>query len=131
ERFCVRNSGATVVVEGVGEHGCEYMTVGRAVILGEVGKNFAAGMSGGIAYIYEPANRHFEQEYNSELVLLESIEDPEEKNSVYNLLNEHYQYTKSPLAYRIIQNWKKESTRFIKVIPQNYKQILESQNLVV
>ncbi|WP_453991718.1 glutamate synthase large subunit [Bacillus nitroreducens] len=131
ERFCVRNSGATVVVEGVGEHSCEYMTGGRAVILGEVGKNFAAGMSGGIAYIYEPANRHFEQEYNSELVLLESIEDLEEKNSVYNLLNEHYQYTKSPLAYRIIQNWKKESTRFIKVIPQNYKQILESQNLVV
>lgn len=131
ERFCVRNSGATVVVEGVGEHGCEYMTGGSAVILGEVGKNFAAGMSGGIAYIYEPANKQFEHEYNSELVLLEAIDDLEEKNNVYKLLKEHYEYTNSPIAYRIIQNWKKEAGRFIKVIPQNYKRILESENLVV
>jgi len=131
ERFCVRNSGATVVVEGVGEHGCEYMTGGRALILGEVGKNFAAGMSGGIAYIYEPANQRFQHEYNPELVLLESIEDLEEKNMVYSLLKEHYEYTNSPLAYRLIQNWKKEAAQFIKVIPRNYKLILETQNLVV
>lgn len=128
ERFCVRNSGANVVVEGTGDHGCEYMTGGRAVILGEVGKNFAAGMSGGIAYVYAPANEHFHETYNDELVLLESIADQKELDFVNSLIKEHYQHTKSRVAERIIQNWENESSNFIRVIPRGYKQILEKEN---
>lgn len=127
ERFCVRNSGAHVVVEGVGDHGCEYMTGGRVVILGEVGKNFAAGMSGGIAYVYSPANEHFTEIYNDELVLLEEIHNLQELNFVNALIKEHYQQTKSPIAQRILQNWEFEAQKFIRVIPHKYKQILEQE----
>ncbi|MBB5150164.1 glutamate synthase large subunit [Ureibacillus thermosphaericus] len=129
ERFCVRNSGALVVVEGTGDHGCEYMTGGRVVILGEVGKNFAAGMSGGIAYVYSPANKYFYENYNDELVLLETIESEKEIQFVLSLIKEHVQETNSLVAKRIIQNWKKEVSNFIRVIPHKYKQILDEQEL--
>lgn len=127
ERFCVRNSGAHVVIEGTGDHGCEYMTGGRVVILGEVGKNFAAGMSGGIAYVYSPANTHFSESYNDEMVLLEEINSLEEMNFVYLLIQEHYQQTKSPVAKRILHNWELEAEKFIRVIPKKYKEILENE----
>lgn len=127
ERFCVRNSGAHVVVEGTGDHGCEYMTGGRVVILGEVGKNFAAGMSGGIAYIYSPANEHFTEVYNDELVMLEEINDQQELSFVNALIKEHYQQTKSTVAKRILQNWEFEAANFIRVIPYKYKEILEKE----
>lgn len=127
ERFCVRNSGAHVVVEGTGDHGCEYMTGGRVVILGEVGKNFAAGMSGGIAYVYSPVNKHFHDTYNDELVLLESIDDIQELDFVNSLIKEHYQHTKSKIAEQIIQNWENEASNFFRVIPRGYKEILEKE----
>lgn len=127
ERFCVRNSGAHVVVEGTGDHGCEYMTGGRVVILGEVGKNFAAGMSGGIAYVYTPLNNHFSETYNDELVLLEEIMSQQELDFVNALIKEHYQHTKSKVAKQILQNWEFEAEKFIRVIPTQYKQILEKE----
>lgn len=127
ERFCVRNSGAHVVVEGTGDHGCEYMTGGRVVVLGEVGKNFAAGMSGGIAYVYSPANNHFTETYNDEFVLLEDMKDQQELSFVKALIKEHYQQTNSAVAKRILQNWELEAANFIRVIPYKYKEILEKE----
>lgn len=129
ERFCVRNSGAHVVVEGVGDHGCEYMTGGRVVILGEVGKNFAAGMSGGIAYVYAPANGHFVENYNDEFVLIERIENKKELDFVNALIKEHYQHTKSSVAKRILQKWELEAGNFLRIIPYKYKQILENEEM--
>ncbi|SFE83528.1 glutamate synthase large subunit [Alteribacillus iranensis] len=128
ERFGVRNSGAHLVVEGAGDHGCEYMTGGRAVILGEVGKNFAAGMSGGIAYIYKPLNKYFEEECNQELVILETLTDQDERDAVYSLIKEHLRYTDSPLAQHLIEEWPRKVEQFIRVIPREYKRILESEH---
>ena len=126
ERFCVRNSGALAVVEGVGDHGCEYMTGGRAVILGPTGRNFAAGMSGGIAYIWDP-NDEFSPMCNTELVELERISDPTEAEEVRRLIANHARYTGSPVAENILSDWTVNSVRFIKVMPTDYKRVLQSR----
>ncbi|MCY4254423.1 MAG: glutamate synthase large subunit [Flavobacteriaceae bacterium] len=124
ERFCVRNSGAHAVVEGVGDHGCEYMTGGIAVILGKYGRNFAAGMSGGIAYIYDE-NRHFNtRNFNLEMVELEKLNSADYEN-LHELISNHVLYTNSHLGQRIIENWKDSKDRFIKVMPTDYKKALE------
>jgi len=123
ERFCVRNSGANAVVEGIGDHGCEYMTGGRAVILGEVGRNFGAGMSGGIAYVYNPKNS-FESKCNLDGLNLDPVDRSEDINELKDLIERHYNATLSGLAQRILENWEKELPRFIKVMPEEYRQAL-------
>ncbi len=124
ERFCVRNSGAKAVVEGIGDHGCEYMTGGVAVVLGEFGRNFAAGMSGGIAYLYSEDGTFDEKKFNLEMV---ELEDPQQSDieSLQVLLQNHLDYTKSPKAKAILENWSKSSKNFIKVMPTDYKRALE------
>lgn len=124
ERFAIRNSGATAVVEGVGDHGCEYMTGGTVVILGKTGRNFAAGMSGGVAYIYDE-NNSFSNLCNTELVLLEKLEDPTEKLLVQKHIYRHQYYTCSKVADELLANWSECSQKFIKVIPKRYKIITE------
>jgi len=127
ERFCIRNSGLCAVVEGVGDHGCEYMTGGRVVVLGKTGINFAAGMSGGIAYIYD-TDGNFKNKYNTEMVQLENI-NKEDAGMIYNLIYNHYRFTKSVLARNILDNFKNMTTDFIKVMPVEYKRILEGQDI--
>ena len=124
ERFCVRNSGAKAVVEGIGDHGCEYMTGGVAVILGEVGRNFGAGMSGGIAYIYD-RQKTFENKCNREGLNLYKLSDPEDIDELKALIENHYNYTLSALAQEILEKWEKEQRHFIKVYPEEYKKALE------
>ncbi|MBW1297743.1 glutamate synthase large subunit [Aquimarina litoralis] len=124
ERFCVRNSGAKAVVEGIGDHGCEYMTGGVAVILGEVGRNFGAGMSGGIAYIYDD-KKTFEAHCNKEALNLDPVEIPEDVQELKDLIESHYNATLSPLAQRILENWESELPKFIKIFPEEYKQALK------
>jgi glutamate synthase (NADPH/NADH) large chain len=126
ERFCVRNSGASTVVEGVGDHGCEYMTGGRVVILGETGRNFAAGMSGGIAYVWDPANA-FGQQCNMEMVELETVEASDDISELKNLIEKHYHYTDSPVARSLLENWDQALSEFIKVMPTDYKRVLEER----
>ncbi|MBL06372.1 MAG: hypothetical protein CL773_00690 [Chloroflexi bacterium] len=127
ERFCVRNSAADAVVEGIGNHGCEYMTGGNVVILGEVGSNFAAGMSGGIAYIYD-AKSTFEKNFNSELSNLEKVlVKSKDEEKLLSLIKNHYKYTNSGQAKRIIENWSAEIKKFKKVIPRDYAKILEKK----
>jgi glutamate synthase (NADPH) large chain len=123
ERFCVRNSGAKTVVEGIGDHGCEYMTGGVAVILGEVGRNFGAGMSGGIAYVYDK-NKTFEDKCNKEALNLLSIEDEQDVAQLRELIESHYNFTMSPLAQRILENWEDCLPDFVKVFPEEYRQAL-------
>ncbi len=125
ERFCVRNSGANVVVEGIGDHGCEYMTGGTAVILGATGRNFAAGMSGGIAYIYNVTSQ-FSTLCNTEMVYLESP-DEEDARHLYNLINKHSQYTGSAVAGFILSDFDNQLQHFVKVFPKDYKQALEKK----
>ncbi len=125
ERFCVRNSGATAVVEGVGDHGCEYMTGGTAVILGETGRNFAAGMSGGVAYIYDQSKK-FPSHCNMEMVELETL-DKEDLTTLKVLIENHFSYTNSGVAKAILDNWTKASADFIKVMPTDYKAVLLSK----
>ncbi len=123
ERFCVRNSGANAVVEGIGDHGCEYMTGGRAVILGEVGKNFGAGMSGGIAYVYDVKNT-FKNKCNRSGLNLDRVEELEDITELKALIENHYNATQSTLGQRILENWEKELPKFIKVLPEEYRQAL-------
>ena len=123
ERFCVRNSGAKAVVEGIGDHGCEYMTGGIAVILGEVGRNFGAGMSGGIAYIFDEKKTFRNRCNNEALNLLEVTEDNDIKQ-LKDLIESHYNSTMSPLAQRILEKWDTCLPQFIKVLPEEYKQAL-------
>ena len=123
ERFCVRNSGAKAVVEGVGDHGCEYMTGGVSVVLGEVGRNFGAGMSGGIAYIYNP-NGTLHKNCNSEGLNLDPVTITEDISELKDLIENHYNATFSPLAQRILENWQIELQKFVKVLPEEYKQAL-------
>ncbi len=124
ERFCVRNSGITAVVEGVGDHGCEYMTGGKAVILGKTGRNFAAGMSGGVAYILD-----FDEAYcNKSLVLVEELSSEDELNQVKLLIEKHVLFTGSPLGKKILDSWESYSRRFTKIIPRAYKIMLENIN---
>ncbi|MCG6923073.1 MAG: glutamate synthase large subunit, partial [Acidobacteria bacterium] len=123
ERFCVRNSGAHVVVEGVGDHGCEYMTGGRAVILGPVGRNFAAGMSGGIAYIWD-ADERARLRINPGMVDLEDIVDPGDVAELKALVEEHARVTGSERAQRILATWEVQLRKFVKVMPRDYKRAL-------
>ena len=127
ERFCVRNSAAEAVVEGIGNHGCEYMTGGTVVVLGEVGSNFGAGMSGGIAYVYDPKST-FLQNFNSELSNLEDVlEKSKDEKKLIKLIKNHIDYTKSSVAIRIIDNWDVEIKNFKKIIPRDYAKILEKE----
>jgi glutamate synthase (NADPH/NADH) large chain len=123
ERFCVRNSGAQAVIEGVGDHGCEYMTGGRAVILGPAGRNFAAGMSGGIAYIWDPENE-FEPNCNMEMVELESVESEADSEELRSLIEEHAERTGSTVATEVLDNWSSALGQFVKVMPTDYKRVL-------
>ncbi len=125
ERFAVRNSGATTVVEGIGDHGCEYMTGGRALILGATGRNFAAGMSGGIAWIYDP-DGVFPENCNLEMVELDPLSSDDE-DQIISLLRKHISLTKSRLAQRLLDNWKETSSKFIKVFPIEYKKVLQNK----
>jgi glutamate synthase (NADPH/NADH) large chain len=123
ERFAVRNSGATTVVEGIGDHGCEYMTGGRALILGKTGRNFAAGMSGGIAWVYNPDNT-FAENCNTEMVDLDPLSLKDEEQ-ITTLLRKHVSLTGSKLAQNLLNNWNKASSQFIKVYPKEYKKVIE------
>ncbi|MCQ6276972.1 glutamate synthase large subunit [Bacillus sp. V3B] len=124
ERFCVRNSGANVVVEGVGDHGCEYMTGGKVVVLGATGKNFAAGMSGGVAYVLD-VSKDFREKCNQEQVYLDSIQDEVELRAVYQLIEKHVHYTNSGYGKRVLNNWKEMSGEFIRIIPKDYLEMQE------
>ncbi len=126
ERFCVRNSGAKVVVGAVGDHGCEYMTGGRVVVLGEIGKNFAAGMSGGIAYIYDP-DKTLSQRINPEMVDLDRIEEESDANEVRSMIENYVNYTGSREANAILEDWDNQQAKFIQVMPRDYKRVLENQ----
>ena len=125
ERFGVRNSGVNAVVEGVGDHGCEYMTGGRVVILGQTGRNFAAGMSGGVAYVLDEAG-DFATRCNMELVGLEKLEDVDEIEEVWKLIQRHQTLTHSERAGKILGDWKYFLPKFVKVMPQDYKRVLIS-----
>ena len=123
ERFCVRNSGAKAVVEGIGDHGCEYMTGGVAVILGEVGRNFGAGMSGGIAYIFDEKET-FRKNCQEEGLNLLAVDEQEDISALRELIENHYNNTMSPLAQRILEKWEENLPKFIKVFPEEYRQAL-------
>ncbi len=124
ERFCVRNSGAWAVVEGVGDHGCEYMTGGRVVILGPTGRNFAAGMSGGIAYVWD-RDGEFRLRCNLATVELERVETPEDIGELLEMIELHHEYTQSRVAERILDDWTKIFRKeFVKVMPTDYKRVL-------
>ena len=126
ERFCVRNSGAWAVVEGVGDHGCEYMTGGRAVILGPTGRNFAAGMSGGVAYVHDPRDQ-FLTNCNLGLVELEKVDTPEARDELRGMIDNHRRYTGSTVAEAILERWDKAVDEFVKVMPIDYKRVLEER----
>ncbi|MEJ1223071.1 glutamate synthase large subunit [Sediminicola sp. 1XM1-17] len=123
ERFCVRNSGAHAVVEGIGDHGCEYMTGGVAVILGQVGRNFGAGMSGGIAYVLDEKGT-FDKNCNKEALNLLTVNESEDIAQLKTLVENHYNATLSPIAQRVLENWEEILPKFIKVFPEEYKQAL-------
>tara|TARA_S200000501_G_scaffold137131_1_gene129621 strand:- start:1664 stop:6172 length:4509 start_codon:yes stop_codon:yes gene_type:complete len=124
ERFCVRNSGANAVVEGIGDHGCEYMTGGIALILGDFGRNFAAGMSGGIAYLFSDDGTFDDRKFNLEMVELEDLTE-KDLDKVQYLIKNHIYYTNSTRAKKILENWVENSKKFIKVMPTDYKKALE------
>jgi glutamate synthase (NADPH/NADH) large chain len=127
ERFCVRNSGAVAVVEGVGDHGCEYMTGGRAIVLGPTGRNFGAGMSGGIAYVYD-VDGDFAGKVNHEMVELGGLTS-EDAGFVRDRIEAHLRETDSDLARRILQDWGRTLERFVKVMPTDYKRVMEAARL--
>jgi len=125
ERFAVRNSGVNAVVEAVGDHGCEYMTGGRVIVLGKTGRNFAAGMSGGVAYVLDEAG-DFKSRCNMELVALEILSDADETEEVWKLIQRHQAFTHSERAAKILGDWKNFVPKFVKVMPQDYKRVLLS-----
>jgi len=127
ERFCVRNSGASAVVEGVGDHGCEYMTGGRVVILGPTGRNFAAGMSGGVAYVLDDEARSFARRCNKEMVSLGKLEDADEIKQVHDLVTRHAQLTGSKRAQEILASWQQLVPSFVRVMPNDYRRVLDAQ----
>ena len=126
ERFAVRNSGATAVVEGVGDHGCEYMTGGIVVVLGETGRNFAAGMSGGVAYVLDPEDR-FHKLYNPEMVGLEAVEAEEDSALLKGLVEKHLETTGSTVAKELLEDWQVSLSKFIKVMPNDLKRVLQER----
>ena len=125
ERFCVRNSGAYAVVEGVGDHGCEYMTGGRVVVLGQTGKNFAAGMSGGIAYVLD-VDRDLYLKLNKGLVSMEPVTDKYDVLELKAMIKEHVDATGSELGTRILENFSQYLTEFKKIIPHDYQEMLQT-----
>jgi glutamate synthase domain-containing protein 3 len=125
ERFAVRNSGATAVVEGVGDHGCEYMTGGRVVVLGSTGRNFAAGMSGGVAYVIDPAG-DFQQRCNGGMVDLEEVSD-EDETLLRRLVSRHIALTGSTRASHLLFRWAEIRGQWVKVMPRDYKRVLEAE----
>jgi glutamate synthase (NADPH/NADH) large chain len=124
ERFCVRNSGALAVVEGVGDHGCEYMTGGRVIVLGDTGRNFGAGMSGGIAYVYDQRD-DFDRRVNYEMVAVEKL-DEGDREFLRATVERHYEYTESAVAKRMLAAWSVEVSRFRKVMPVDFKRVLNA-----
>ncbi|HTH55617.1 MAG TPA: glutamate synthase large subunit [Cyclobacteriaceae bacterium] len=128
ERFAVRNSGVKVVVEGVGDHGCEYMTGGTVVVLGETGRNFAAGMSGGVAYVWD-VNKSFVKNCNLEMVMLDTL-DQEDQERLKKMIQDHQQYTHSETAAHVLSYWQKSVHDFIKVMPVDYKAVLEKRKFM-
>jgi glutamate synthase (NADPH/NADH) large chain len=127
ERFGVRNSGVKAVVEGLGDHGCEYMTGGVVVVLGQTGKNFAAGMSGGMAYIYDPQGA-FPAQLNREMVDLEPLNDYD-RPLLHRLVRNHFAYTSSKRALDLLHDWEREETHFVKVMPRDYRAVLEKRGV--
>ncbi|MGB7412921.1 MAG: glutamate synthase-related protein, partial [Thermosynechococcaceae cyanobacterium] len=125
ERFCVRNSGVHTVVEAIGDHGCEYMTGGKVVILGPTGRNFAAGMSGGVAYVLDEAG-DFATRCNTEMVDLEQLEDPEEINDLKEMIQRHIDYTESKRGIKVLADWEAMVPKFVKVMPRDYKRVLQA-----
>jgi len=128
ERFAVRNSGAKVVVEGIGDHGCEYMTGGRIVVLGEVGRNFGAGMSGGIAYVWD-RNKKFIKKHNKEMVHLYEVKSIKHEQELKKLITNHLEYTDSKVAKGILADWEKSLTQFVKVFPRDYQRVLKNKSV--
>ena len=128
ERFAVRNSGATAVVEGVGDHCCEYMTGGRVVVLGQTGRNFAAGMSGGVAYVWNP-DGNFDYFCNMEMVELSLIEETSYRKELHELIRQHYLYTGSKLARTMLDDWPRYADQFIQVVPIEYKKVLQEEQM--
>jgi glutamate synthase (NADPH/NADH) large chain len=128
ERFGVRNSGANVVVEGVGDHGCEYMTGGHVIILGDTGRNFAAGMSGGIAYVYDVKGK-FKDNINAEMVDLDNCE-LEDKNELFTMIQRHFEFTGSTVARFILDDLDNQLQHFVKVFPKDYKRALLNQKVI-
>ena len=128
ERFCVRNSGAIAVVEGVGDHCCEYMTGGRVVVLGSTGRNFAAGMSGGVAYVWNQ-NNDFDYFCNMEMVELSLIEENSYRKELHELIRMHYYYTGSKLAKTMLDSWSKYVDQFIQIVPIEYKKVLQEEQM--
>ena len=129
ERFCVRNSGVHAVVEGVGDHACEYMTGGRVVVLGRTGRNFAAGMSGGLAYVFDHEG-DFPRRCNRQMVEIFEIEDAVELESIRQLIARHVEYTGSPLGREILENWLSMSQKLLKVYPNDYRRVIEAQTRI-
>jgi glutamate synthase (NADPH/NADH) large chain len=123
ERFAVRNSGVNVVVEGIGDHGCEYMTGGRVVVLGDVGKNFGAGMSGGIAYVFADDQEAFKNLCNKDMIGFEGLKG-EEAEEVKEMVSNHLKYTNSHKAAFVLENWEQSLSKFVKVIPNDYKRMM-------
>ena len=128
ERFAVRNSGAIAVVEGAGDHCCEYMTGGRVVVLGETGRNFAAGMSGGLAYVWDPDGK-FDYFCNMEMVELSLLEDSSSRKELHELIRQHYLYTGSQLARKMLDDWNRYADEFIQVTPIEYKRVLAEEQM--
>ena len=126
ERFGVRNSGAIAVIEGAGDHCCEYMTGGRVVVLGETGRNFAAGMSGGVAYVWDPKH-HFDYFCNMDMVEINLVEDSVSRKELLELIRQHYLHTGSTLAGRMLDNWSHYAEEFVQVVPIEYKRVLQEE----
>jgi glutamate synthase (NADPH/NADH) large chain len=122
ERFAVRNSGAHAVVEGVGDHGCEYMTGGKVVILGRTGRNFAAGMSGGVAYVYDP-DKALPNNVNGEMVDLDVLDDTD-LEWLHGMITAHVDATDSAVGHRILADWPAHQSKFVKVMPRDFKRVL-------
>jgi glutamate synthase (ferredoxin) len=125
ERFCVRNSGVNAVVEAVGDHGCEYMTGGRVVVIGPTGRNFAAGMSGGVAYVLDETG-DFATRCNKQMVGLDKISDPAEIAEVRGMIERHVKYTRSERAKKVLESWTMLVPKFVKVLPRDYQRMLEA-----
>ncbi|RPI83986.1 MAG: glutamate synthase subunit alpha, partial [Planctomycetaceae bacterium] len=129
ERFCVRNSGARAVVEGVGDHGCEYMTKGTVIVLGPTGRNFAAGMSGGVAFVLDE-HAAFDRLCNKQMVDLLPLVEAEDVDEVQSLLTRHIAATGSARAQWVLDNWSTLASKFVKVYPRDYRRVIEAQKQV-